>query len=515
MVLWVTGTLYCGLALRIFLASLSQTGTFTFPLDDTYIAMALAKNLALHGVMGISATRFASATSCPGFLLLLAGAYRITGPNIWWPLIFSLGFGLLTLFVAQRLLANTHWTIQLVTLLAALCFTPLHVMGLLGMEHSLHLMLVLAFLSVAAEVLAEQRPPTWGLLILASLLVSVRYESLFIIAVTCLLFLREKKVAAALRLGAAAVVPVALYAAVAVHFDSYWLPQSIAIKGFSADTGIEAPILLFLRFKQGLMQAPYMGALLGVIIMLLAMRNVRANTRIRSMLEMVFGGILLHLSFAGVGWVYRYEAYLIGAAIVVIGCALPYVRISRNRLATLGALAFGAAGVWLLAVRTLDAEKTFPLRSAAVYYQQIQMARFLSRFETKVSVAANDVGAINYFADIDCLDLVGLGDREVFWAKRQGLYSTSMLAKIASDRGVKVAVVYDTWFRGLGPYPFGGPSLPSSWIRVARWKTPFGQYLGGDTVSFYATNPAEAARLKSTLTAFAPSLPRDVRVLDD
>jgi len=91
--------------------------------------------------MGLSAHRFASATSCPGFLLPLAGAYRLTGPTVWWPLALSLLFGLLSVVIAQRLMMDTHWGIQVTTLLAIIYFTPLHVIGNLGMEHTLHLLL--------------------------------------------------------------------------------------------------------------------------------------------------------------------------------------------------------------------------------------------------------------------------------------------------------------------------------------------------------------------------------------
>src|SRR5215831_17990394 len=80
-ILGITGSIYLVWALRVLRAGLAVTGAPVFPLDDTYIGMALARNLALHGVMGFSATHFASATSCPGFLLLLAGVYRLTGPN--------------------------------------------------------------------------------------------------------------------------------------------------------------------------------------------------------------------------------------------------------------------------------------------------------------------------------------------------------------------------------------------------------------------------------------------------
>jgi hypothetical protein len=513
-ILCLVVTSYLALSFGVLRAGLRKTDTLVYPLDDTYIAMAMAKNLALHGVMGISATHFVPATSCPGFLLLLAAAYRLTGPAVWWPLALSLAFGVMAIFMAQRLLAAVHWKIQLAALLTISYFTPLHLMGLLGMEHTLHLLLVLAFLHVATDTLAKQKSPSWGLMLLTSFMVSVRYESLFLIAVACLLFLLSRQVTAAIRLGLAAAAPVVLFAAISVLNGCYWLPHSIALKGLSVNSVTRTPIEIVRHFEFCLVRAPYLGVLLVMIVVLLTIPQVLADRRTRSMLVIIFGGILLHLALADVGWVYRYEAYLIGATIATIAYAIQHLRTSRDQLAIVLLLVFATIGSWMLAQRTVEAERTFPERSAAVYDQQVQMARFLTRFENGASVAANDVGAINYYADIDCLDLVGLGDREIFWLKHRKNYTTSALTKLAADRKIRIAVVYDSWFSFLPKDQFSGPPLPTSWIRVVRWHTPYGEYLGGDTVSFYAANPVEAANLKSSLALFAPSLPPDVEVLD-
>jgi hypothetical protein len=510
-ILCLVVTMYLGLSARLLLDGLRKTDTLVFPLDDTYIAMAMAKNIALHGVMGISATHFAPSTSCPGFLLLLAAAYRLTGPTVWWPLALSLAFGLMAIFMAQRLLAAAHWKIQLAALLTILYFTPLQIMGLLGMEHTLHLFLVLAFLHVATDALAKRESPSWSVMLLTSFMVSVRYESLFLVAVACLLFLLSRQVTAAVRLGLAGAAPVALFAAISVLNGGYWLPHSIALRGLLVSTATGTQTEFVQHFTFCLAQAPYLGVFLVMIVVLLTIRRVLADRRTRSMLGIVLGGILLHLALAGVGWVYRYEAYLIGAAITTIAYAIQHVTISRDRMAIMFLLALAVVGSWMLAQRTIEAERTLPDRSAAIYNQQVQMARFLRRFENRVSVAANDVGAINYYADIDCVDLTGLGDREIFWLKRKGNYTTAALTKLAADRKVKIAVVYDSWFPFL---PYGLPHLPISWIRVARWRTPYGIYLGGNTVSFYAADPEEGAQLKSSLALFAPSLPPDVEVLN-
>ena len=61
-------------------ASTARTGgTLVYPLDDTYVHMAMAKHTALDGVWGVTSERFTSASSAPLWTGLLAGVYFIAG----------------------------------------------------------------------------------------------------------------------------------------------------------------------------------------------------------------------------------------------------------------------------------------------------------------------------------------------------------------------------------------------------------------------------------------------------
>lgn len=78
-----------------------------------------------------------------------------------------------------------------------------------------------------------------------------------------------------------------------------------------------------------------------------------------------------------------------------------------------------------------------------------------------------------------------------------------------------MAVVYDSWFSNRpSDGRFGGPPLPSSWTRLARWRVPDRAELGADTVSFYSVDPAGTARLKRALADFELRLPPSVRILE-
>src|SRR6202042_2415569 len=106
--------------------------------------------------------------------------------------------------------------------------------------------------------------------------------------------------------------PVGIYGVASVLHGDYWLPNSIALKGTSTTSVLHAPIELLRHFESCIVRAPHMGALLGAMIALLAVRGIAANTpagvRSRVMLDLVLGATMIHLALADVDWVYRYEA---------------------------------------------------------------------------------------------------------------------------------------------------------------------------------------------------------------
>lgn len=93
---------------------------------------------------------------------------------------------------------------------------------------------------------------------------------------------------------------------------------------------------------------------------------------------------------------YRYEAYLIGAAIATIACAVPYFKISRDKWQAAALSLLALAGIVLMTQRTVEAAASLPERSNAIYSQQVQMALFMKKYEEGAVVAANDVGAITF-----------------------------------------------------------------------------------------------------------------------
>src|SRR5580658_1345815 len=87
---------------------LRQTdGHFIYALDDPYIHLSIAKNLAQHGVWGVTQYAAASASSSPLWSFLLGVLIWIGGNNVLWPLIFGIVFS-----IAATLLVYTKFQQQ-------------------------------------------------------------------------------------------------------------------------------------------------------------------------------------------------------------------------------------------------------------------------------------------------------------------------------------------------------------------------------------------------------------------
>jgi hypothetical protein len=156
-----------------------------------------------------------------------------------------------------------------------------------------------------------------------------------------------------------------------------------------------------------------------------------------------------------------------------------------------------------LAIRGGNSLKLTPQATNNIYEQQYQMGLFLKQFYLGESVAANDIGAVSYFGDIELLDLWGLGSLEVAKLKMEGLYNTQQIQDLAAQKKVKIAMVYEDWFKEYD-------GIPSNWIKIGEWKISKNVIASGDTVSFYAINFEEENALNENLKIFSSNMPKDI-----
>lgn len=479
-------------------------GHLVYALDDAYIHMAMARNLAEHGVFGVTRYGFTSSSSSPLWTLTLAGLFALVGARDWLPLVLNLVFAASLLLVAGRLLSahGVASRARFLALLAVAFLTPLPALTLVGQEHILHAALTLAFAGLLTSAGAEP-----ALLLLAPFLTAARYEGLFLVFIGCLVLAARRRLRFAAALGAVSLLPPVVYGLVSVAHGWYPLPNPVLLKGALGErlTGWHRLGLVpFLGGWSELARTPHLLALVALAAIVLLARWRSPSSREGTLLLLFVGTTLLHLQYAKTGWFYRYEAYLVGFGIVALAVALHDLG-GVVRPAWLPAL-LASAALLTCGIRGVRSYLETPGAVGNIYEQQIQMGRFLARFYAGQVVAANDIGAICYLADVRVFDLWGLASREVAEAKLAGRYATPWIAQRARAQGVRVAVLYERWLDAAG-------GVPPEWVRAGRWRVGRNVVLGDRTVAFYAVDPAEAGPLADNLRAFAPALPPGVEQL--
>jgi len=517
------GFFWMAVAVSLFLSLRLTAGHLIYVLDDPYIHMAMAKNFSQHGVWGITPYEFSSSSSSLLWTGLLAAIYNLFGINELASFILNLIFGTLVVASAYFILKKYQLPAILSSLLLFLIVFSTSLISLVfcGQEHTLHILIAVLFIYLSAKILSEENPGLWektSLLALASFLTTVRYEGLFLLAPVASLFLLKRRVAFGFILTGLGLLPLVLYGWYSVSQGWYFFPNSVLLKAeIPSLDSLTGWAKFFGRFAQVLRDnttALYLFA--GGLAAFLASYRKRQELWDRTVLMALIltTTVVLHTQFARYGWYFRYEAYLVALTLLVTSVALRdfwpakwEIKLNKQALpqyVATGALISLVIGPFLL--RGGICAWQIPRASANIYQQQYQMGRFLKEFYTGKNAAANDVGAINYLADIKCLDLWGVGSREIAQGKRRGRYDTRQIYEMAQAEQTDIAIVYEHWFLKDS---IGG--LPPEWMKAGQWKISNNVVCGGDSVTFYAVQATEKERLIDNLKKFAAELPKDVK----
>jgi hypothetical protein len=498
-------------ALLLRAALVHTGGRLVYALDDAYIHMAVARSLAEHGVWGVTRYAFTSSTSSLLWPLLLAAADLAARVRESAPLVLDLVFAVAAVLLADRLLGPAPPGLRAVALVAFVLLAPLPILVLAGMEHTLHIAAVLWLLDrvgAADDSAGGAGLATLGLA--AALATAARYESLFLIAPAVVVLFLAGRYRAALVAAAGGLVPAVVYGAVSVAHGWPPIPNSLLLKRATFEASGLSGILDRVggHAVRTLAEAPHLLVLLVAVLVLSA--ALPATPVVRRWDAIFVAASLLHLQLAAVGWLFRYEAYLVAIGLVLVARHLAeagpatWARPRTARAALALALLVAAAP---LVARGAEALREGPLAIKNIYEQQYQMGLFLRELPPGSTVMANDIGAIAYLADVRLVDLYGLATQETARARREGHVDRALLERLAAKTPPAAVVVYRSWF---------ADALPPDWTEVATWKVPEMIVVADRVVTFYAPGPEAAARLRSALTAFAPRLPATVtsRVAD-
>jgi len=484
----------------------------------------MAKNLALHGVWGVSSDGFTSSSSSIAWTAGLALFFKVFGVRDVIPFILNAVMATLTVAVAYRLLLRQVPHIPSAAssvVLAVFTFaTPLPALVFVGQEHILHVLLTLLFVFMAADVVSDQRGPVQSkrfltLAALGMLLVLVRYEGLYPIAVTAGLLLLRRRIPEAVVLGLAASSPLAVYAAISVGNGWWWAPNSVLLKGNLPDWKTVDGIVNLLGYTaySSLLALPVVAFLVYAAVAMLAWHAVRGFWKpVPVMLAIFVPVALMHLQYSQprAFWMFRYEAHLVAVGLFALAAGLFRGRDDAEAPEEGFGKAIPALAVIVLLLisplpdRAVKSAARVPGATANIYEQQYQMGRFLREYYPGAPVALNDIGAPTYLADVRALDLVGLASINVAKLRRAGVYSAATIDDLVRDSDVRVAIVYDQWFPR---------SLPPAWLRAGSWTIRHPVVVGSDTVTFYATRRQEYPSLVAHLRDFESTLPPTVKAV--
>lgn len=488
--------------------SLSLTqGHFTYALDNPYIHMSTAKHFAEQGVWSIDGKTYATASSSPLWVILLTPFYLLFGAQlfVYVPFFLNVIFQVLSLNLIFQMVKkytshNLHYTFGIMIVLV----TPFIALTLGGMEHSLQIFLVLLFVNyfIVYTIHPNSKHNMIPLLLLAPFVTFVRYEDLALVAVTSLiilLYFRNWKLSFGLVFSS--LIFIVLFGMWSKYIlDLGFIPSSIMAKSV---LGKEFSLLILIKsilvkFNDQFFHTHII--MLFLFNMYILIKSFFLNKRWLFLVSILYIlTLLIHLAFASIGWLYRYEAYLIVFGLINVLLYTYSVYEINIKWITFGLL-FNFIIFWQ---QILDAPKVSILGSKNIYEQQIQMANFLHQKCDSCNIAANDIGAITYFTNIYLLDLYGLGSYEVIEHKKNGTYTNEVKTILLADKNVSLIMIYDSWFKDI---------TLGNYTKIAKWKILNNVVSGSDTVSFYSNNEKIFVNTLKLKEYSKNKLPKDVVV---
>jgi hypothetical protein len=505
-------------------------GAVVYPLDDAAIHLSIADTLVHHGTWGVVPGEYQSASSSPVWTLLVAGWLALasvlgaTGLDSLasiGPFLLNIAPALLVIAILggnQRVLAPSRHrpfdAAGVVILCVPLLFLP--ALTMLGMEHTLHMSLVLGSVVLFARHTNGDHAwgPSWLPYVLLGIATLTRFETLFVaagLAVAQLAMMLpgwrpsvarpalHGQVKRATLIGVSAGVPFAVFALFNRAMGQGWLPNSVLAKGqsISGEGAGFAWSAILNRFTSDSVLA------VGTLVLIAAlMVNGRRSHRF------VFPGIVVvvatagHVVLAQIGWYERYQAYLLALlAFALLLVAEDFVPADRRAPARSVLVPILVALGLLLSEAKVELTWEIPMAVNDTYQQRYQAARFVDRYYDDDHIATSELGYMGLTHDGPITDVLGLGDYEILQQRiaAAGHPPAAYWRRLAVDRGFDVVVMY--------------PSIllfdtPTEWILVGEWHINRSTFSALEpTLQFWATTPQEVSQLEANLREFEASLP--------
>jgi len=493
---------------ELVLILVTNSGHFVFTLDDAYIHLALAENIA-YGHYGLNLEDFSAPSSSIIWPFIIAPfAGYIISPYIILIINIVIAFG--TVYIYWEILTpspikdieisqktNLFFTALLICLIFA---TNLIGLIFIGMEHSLQLFLcILMIWGVIYEGRHKKIP--WWFIIAIILAPLVRYECLALsLPILIHLFLcgyRPQIIGTTLVM----VLSIGLFTFFLYYLELGILPTSIVLK--SSIGGLNNRVISVLNNFYSSINSDR-GLLLTIVMLSLVYIGFFRQIRDKSLAIIIITAITLHLLVGSYGWYNRYEIYIWSVALLTflyLNKTLIYQIPLESEIYQWSSLMI--ITLILICSPYIRSTIDLPVASNNIYEQQYQMHRFVTEYYNDV-VAVHDIGYVSYLNNNYVVDLAGLASIEVV-NYRKTPENKNWVSELMKKHEAKLTMVYDDWFAEL---------MPDQWHKVgvlhtSKYKVTTARL----QVSFYVADCDVYQDVYPLITSFADTLPQGVKFI--
>lgn len=431
------------------LAERRVAGGVGFPLDDAWIHLHFARNLAEGAGFVYNPGRPVAGSTAPLWTLLLAGGAWVGGASVAIAKILGVACALGAAVLARR--AAQAWGappgVAVVAGVALLWAGPIAWGALSGME------VTLAALLVAATLLAHAAERHWLTGTLAGLAVTARPEAALLIP----LLLLSRPLSAG-RLGAFVLVPAVLIAPMVAFSQAtvgapYPATAAAKVEGGLLGWlgGLREPLSTAMVVRPWIFLREWVDwlwlthVLLPLLLLPAIVLAWRRGGRALGVVALALLGHPLAMAllapYRGPGFQEgRYSMHLLPLASVVVAVGLGAVLQHRRHVALLAWLALAswalvpAAGRYAWGVQNIEA-------------MQVRLGHWVAaRTPPHARLAVNDIGAIAYISRREIVDLMGLVTPEILPYRRQGEDGViRFLSQVCPD----YVIIFPAWFPRL------------------------------------------------------------------
>ena len=446
---------------------------FTYAISAPYIHMTISKYFIMQGVLSVDGETYSSASSSPLWMMLLSLFYKLLGAKLFVYLsaVLNILFQGLTIAIIFKLFERlTEQKLHYIYGVILVLGTPFVTLTLGGAEHSLQIFLIVWFLYYFIEYFKNRENKThqWKLILLAPFVVFVRYEDFaFITAVAMLIsfYLKDWRLAIYLMLSSLVFVAIfAFWSSIILGIDP--VPTSIIAKStVGSDVNLIKKFLITLREPH-----IFMLFTLNTAILFLTFKKEKQIMFVLSSIFMLT--FTAHLLFAKIGWMYRYEAYLVLFGTLNI--------ILYHHLFKIKGKWFYIISVFvLLGLAKHIAYSPFYASMSAkkIYEQKIQTANFVTEYYSASHLTTDNIGSIPYFSDVKVFDIHGLTNPEIITLKKQGIYTDKIKKELILKKNNEMIIAYSSRFK---------EENIKGYIKIVDWRISNKFFPADNTVSFYS-----------------------------